>query len=98
MGAPAREASFCVVEQFARDHADVVSVVGIGSYDTAAQALDFRKRHALTTVRAIYDADAKSRRALKVLSQPSGVLVAANGKILARYTGEIDFNDVLAKV
>ena len=72
--------------------------MGIGSFDTATQAFDFRKRHDLTTVRAIYDAGAKSRRALKVLSQPSGVLVAANGKILARYNGEIDFDDVLAKV
>ena len=72
--------------------------MGIGSYDTAGQAFDFRKRHGLTKVRALYDADAKSRRAFKVLSQPSGALVAANGKILARYNGEIDFDDVLSKV
>ena len=72
--------------------------MGIGSYDTAALAFDFRKRHGLTHVRALYDADAKSRRPLKVLSQPYGVLVAVNGKILARYNGEIDFDDVLSKV
>ena len=72
--------------------------MGIGSYDTAALAFDFRKRHGLTQVRALYDADAKSRRPFKVLSQPSGVLVAVNGKILARYNGEIDFDDVLSKV
>ncbi len=72
--------------------------MGIGSYDTAAQAFDFRKRHGLTSVRALYDADAKSRRTLKVITQPSGVLVAPNGKILARYNGAIDFDDVLSKV
>lgn len=73
-------------------------MVAIGSYDTVAQAQDFRKRHRLTKVRAIYDADAKSRSTFKVLSQPYGVLVAANGKILARYNGEIDYDDVLSKI
>ena len=49
-------------------------------------------------MRVLYDADAKSRRPFKVLSQPAGVLVAANGKILARYTGAIDYDDVLSRV
>lgn len=61
-------------------------------------AYDFRKRHDLSTVRALYDATAQSRRAWKVLGQPSGLLIGVDGKILARYLGEIDYDDVLAKV
>ena len=49
-------------------------------------------------MRALYDADAKSRRIWKILGQPSGLLIGVDGKILARYTGEIDYGDVLAKI
>jgi hypothetical protein len=73
-------------------------VIGIGSYDTAKLALDFRERHDLQSVRAFYDGDAKSRRVWKILGQPSGLLIGVDGKILARYTGEIDYDDVLTKV
>lgn len=75
-----------------------MSVVGIGSYDSAAEAVAFRTRHDLQSVRALYDGDAKSRRVWKILDQPAGLLIAVDGKILARYTGEIDFDDVLKRV
>ncbi len=49
-------------------------------------------------MRALYDADAKSRRVWKILSQPAGLLIGIDGKILARYNGEIDYDDVLKRV
>ena len=49
-------------------------------------------------MRALYDGDAKSRRVWKILDQPAGLLIGVDGKILARYTGEIDYADVLKKV
>lgn len=73
-------------------------MIGIGSYDTAELAFDFRKRHDLKTVRALYDADARSRRTFKILGQPAAVLLSADGKVLAKYLGELDLDDILKKI
>lgn len=73
-------------------------MIAVGSYDSVDDAVAFRTRHGLRFPRVVYDADAKSRRAWKILSQPAGLLVGVNGKIIARYSGIIDYADVLKRI
>ena len=75
-----------------------MSVVAVGSYDSLEEAVAFRTRHGLKSARMLYDADGKSRRFWKMLSQPAGLLIGVNGRILARYTGMIDYADVLKRI
>ena len=86
------------VEQFARQNASKLTVVGLGAKDTLALAKSFQSRHQLETVRLLWDGSGRSWAAYGVPGQPAALLVGANGKIKASWLGPVPYADVLKLV
>ncbi len=82
------------VEQFARQHADQFSVVGLGTQDDARQAKQFVERYKLTHT-MLWDESFESWLQLGVRGQPAGMLFAADGTLIGRWSGPIPEDDVL---
>jgi peroxiredoxin len=82
------------VEQFARDHADRLRVIGLGTQDDLAAAKDFVARGGITFT-MLWDHSFQSWIALGVRSQPAAVLYDADGTVLASWVGPFDQEEVL---
>lgn len=82
------------VEQFARQHADAVTVVGLGTQDSFEEAERFRARHGIT-FSLLWDESFESWQQLGVSSQPNAMLYAADGTELRRWSGMYDEGEVL---
>lgn len=85
------------VEQFARQHADRLRVVGLGTQDDARQARQFVERYELTHT-MLWDESFESWIELGVRGQPAGMLFAADGTLLGRWSGAIPEDEVLEQI
>ncbi|MEO5841184.1 MAG: TlpA disulfide reductase family protein [Acidimicrobiales bacterium] len=77
------------LEQFARDNNNRLAVVGLGTQDDLKLARDFVTKGKITFP-MLWDNTSDSWRQLGIRSQPSAVLVAADGRELGRWQGRID--------
>ena len=82
------------LEQFARDHASQVTVVGIGTQDTLELANKFVARNGVKTIRMYWDRSGKTWQFYGVRGQPAALLIR-NGKVVASWTGVVDEAAVL---
>lgn len=77
------------LEQFARENADRIAVIGLGTQDDLRLARDFVAKGKITFP-MLWDSSSLSWRRLGILSQPAAVLVSADGRELGRWLGRID--------
>jgi hypothetical protein len=84
------------VEQFAREHADVVRVIGLGTQDDAAYAVDFVETRATYSFPMYWDETFESWVAFGVSSQPAAALLSADGEVLGAWRGMFPPDEVLA--
>jgi hypothetical protein len=83
------------VEQFARQHADTLRVVGLGTQDTLGEAEEFRDAFDMTEVTMLWDESFESWSAFGVRSQPAAILFDARGKPLQAWLGPFDEAEAL---
>ena len=85
------------VERFARQNIDRLTLVGLGAKDDLAYAKQFVRTHAMT-IKMLWDPSRESWDALGIRSQPSALLLSADGRILRKYIGPFDEADVLSRI
>ena len=84
------------IEQLARDHADELKVVGLGTQDSLAEAEEFLKEFEMTSTDLLWDDGFDSWQALGIRAQPAGILLGTDGKVVASWQGPVSPDDVLA--
>jgi peroxiredoxin len=85
------------VEQFARAHADEVTVIGLGTQDSLGEAVDFVETYG-TTFTMLWDESFQSWFELGVTSQPTAVLFAPDGSVITGWIGGFPEDTVLELV
>jgi hypothetical protein len=80
----------------ARQQKGKLTIVALGANGRLSDAKKFVSRHKLSTTRSYFDTSLKSWTAFGVTSQPYGILMSADGEVLAEYWGEIDPKDVVS--
>jgi thiol-disulfide isomerase/thioredoxin len=86
------------VEAFAKQNADAVTVVGIGTQDDLALAEDFVSTYGVSTPQMLWDPGFDSWTALEITGQPTWVLLSPGGEEIGRWQGGLPEDEVLAKV
>ena len=86
------------VEAFSRQHADAVTVVGIGTQDDLALAEDFVSTYGVSTPQMLWDPGFESWQALEITGQPTWVLLSPGGEEIGRWQGSLPEAEILAKV
>ncbi len=82
------------VEQFARQHANQFTVIGIGTQDSFPEAEDFRSRHGIT-FSLLWDESFETWNALDIQSQPAAILMSATGEKVKTWQGPIPEEEVV---
>ncbi len=85
------------VEQFAQQHRDTLTVLGLGTQDTFGEAQQFRDRYGISFP-FVWDASFTSWQKLGIPSQPASILFLPQGKELGRWNGKIPESQVLELV
>lgn len=88
------------VEQFARQHADALNIVGFGTQDSFEEAEGFRTEHDIT-FRLLWDPGFDSWQHFGITSQPNAILFDKDGEAIARWQGALDdsnYQDILARI
>ncbi len=83
------------VEQFARQHAGTVRVIGLGTQDTLGEAEQFVSEYG-TTFTMLWDESFDSWTAFRVTSQPTAILFAADGTPIQGWSGPFPEDEVVA--
>jgi thiol-disulfide isomerase/thioredoxin len=86
------------VEAFAKQNADAVTVVGIGTQDDLALAEDFVSTYGVSTPQMLWDPGFDSWSALEITGQPTWVLLSPGGEEIGRWQGGLPEDEILAKV
>ena len=86
------------VESFAKQNADAVTVVGIGTQDDLGQAEDFVSTYGVSTPQMLWDPGFASWTALEITGQPTWVLLSPGGEEIGRWQGGLPADEILAKV
>jgi hypothetical protein len=84
------------IEQFARDNADTIRVVGLGTQDGLEAARDFVATTGAETPFMLWDESFDSWGYYEVAGQPAAILVDATGAIQEMWLGALDPDEVLA--
>jgi hypothetical protein len=82
------------VEQFARDNADKLQLVGLGTQDDLELARDFVAAGGITFT-MLWDQSFRSWIDLNIRSQPAAILYSADGTQLAEWSGPFNEGAVL---
>ncbi|MDH4144645.1 MAG: TlpA family protein disulfide reductase [Acidimicrobiia bacterium] len=82
------------VEQFAREHADRLDVIGLGTQDDLERARDFVSDGGITFP-MLWDESFASWQALGLRSQPAAALFGADGDVLGAWMGPFDEDEVV---
>ena len=80
----------------ARDNADDLKVVGLGTQDTLPEAEEFRAEFEMTSTDLFWDEGFDSWQALGIRAQPAGILLDADGNVVESWLGPVSPDDVLA--
>jgi thiol-disulfide isomerase/thioredoxin len=84
------------VEQFARQHRNVLQVVGVGTQSTAGEARAFRRQTGIRSFPLLYEADGfKSWKPFGFVAQPAAALLSSDGRLLRVWSGPFDEAEVL---
>lgn len=83
------------VEQFAREHGDVVDLIGLGTQDNSDDAIDFIEKGGTVSFPMYWDETFISWQAFGVRSQPAAALLSPDGEVLAGWLGAFDEDEVL---
>ena len=80
----------------ARDHSDELSVVGLGTQDTFADAEAFGSEFDMSSTRLLWEDGFDSWQMLGIRAQPAGILLDADGKVIDSWQGPVSPDEVLA--
>ncbi|MCZ3387260.1 MAG: TlpA family protein disulfide reductase [Actinomycetia bacterium] len=86
------------VEAFAKQNANAVTVVGLGTQDDLALAEDFVSTYGVSTPQMLWDPGFESWRALEITGQPAWVLLSPGGEELGRWQGGLPESEILANL
>jgi len=86
------------VEQFAREHADEVRVIGLGTQDSADEAAEFVESYDTYSFPMYWDETFQSWASFGVQSQPAAALLAPDGSVLGSWFGAFPPDEVLSLV
>ena len=86
------------VEAFAKENANAVTVVGIGTQDDLALAEDFVSTYGVSTPQMLWDPGFESWQALEITGQPTWVLLSPGGEEIGRWQGGLPEDEILARV
>jgi hypothetical protein len=84
------------IEQFAREHGDVVTVVGMGANNTMADAEEFADAGGIESFLMLWDESFEVWNAFGVTGTPAAVLLAGDGQVLDAWQGRLPLDDVIA--
>jgi hypothetical protein len=83
------------VEQFARQYADQVRVIGLGTQDDGEYAVDFVESREVFSFPMYWDDTFESWVAFGVASQPAATLLSPSGEPLGAWRGMFPIDEVL---
>ena len=83
------------VEQFAREHGDVVNLIGLGTQDNTDMAVDFVSDGGLVSFPMYWDETFISWQVFGIRSQPAAALLSPDGDVLGGWLGAFDEAEVL---
>ena len=83
------------VEQFAREHGDKVKLIGLGTQDSADEAVDFVRDGGTYSFPMYWDETFSSWSAFGISSQPAAALLAPDGEVITGWLGAFDEAEVL---
>lgn len=86
------------VEEFSKQNASTVTVVGIGTQDDLALAEDFVSTYGVITPQMLWDPGFESWKALEITGQPTWVLLSPGGEEIGRWQGGLPADEILSKV
>lgn len=86
------------VEQFARENADVVRVVGLGTQDSIEDATDFVNDTGTSSLLMTWDASFETWSYYGISSQPNAILVTPSGETIEAWAGRLSTDDVLEAI
>lgn len=86
------------VEEFSKQNASTVTVVGIGTQDDLALAEDFVSTYGVSTPQMLWDPGFESWKALEITGQPTWVLLSPGGEEIGRWQGGLPADEILSKV
>jgi thiol-disulfide isomerase/thioredoxin len=85
------------VETFSREHADELTVIGLGAQDSLDMAKEFVDEHGVKTPRMLYDSSFDSWSHFGVNGQPAAILFDRSGAAREGWFGPFDEQVVLDK-
>ena len=85
------------VEQFAREHSDIVEVIGLGTQDDLERAEQFVADYGTASFTMLWDETYVTWNALGVTSSPTAGLFAADGSFIAGWVGPLP-EDVIVRL
>lgn len=85
------------VETFTKEHADTLTVVGLGAQDSLEEAEEFVAEHGVTTPQMLYDPTFKSWQHFGINGQPAAILFDREGVARELWFGPFDEDEVLTK-
>ncbi len=83
------------VEQFARQHADELTVIGLGTQNSMAEAEEFAEATG-TTFPMFWDETFETWTLFGLSAQPAAVLLSGDGQPLGGWLGPFPEDEVLA--
>jgi hypothetical protein len=86
------------VEQFAREHADQVRVIGLGTKDDADYAVDFVKSTGTYSFPMYWDETKSAWVPFGIVNQPAVVLLSPTGDVIEKWNGTFQADEALSKL
>ena len=77
------------IEQFARQHAADIKVIGIGTQDSLDDAKAFLKRHDVRSFPLLWEDGFESWNHFGVQSQPIAILLTRDGDVVDQWRGAL---------
>lgn len=83
------------IEQFAREHGDVVTVVGMGANNTMAEAEEFAEAGGIESFLMLWDESFEVWDLFGVTGTPAAVLLSGDGEVIEAWSGRFPLDDVV---
>jgi thiol-disulfide isomerase/thioredoxin len=83
------------IEQFAREHADLVTVVGMGANNTVDDAEEFADVGGTDSFLMLWDESFQVWDMFGVTGTPAAVLLSGDGRVLESWSGRFPLDDVV---
>ena len=95
--------TFCMREapeviEFSAEHGDDVRIIGLGAQDSLEQAVDFVSSTGTEGLDMVWDASGESWIHFEVTSQPTVIVLSADGEVQASWYRDFDEAGILAAI